>query len=128
MAYQKASTELERLTRLVKAYEWTLAVEKTSKMAEEVKRKQKELKQREAEVKTFRDEIVGMESDVKDIQKKRDKEMTKGGKVQGLQKTVDDLDREITKLKAQLEMDVANLQDERTRVTTIHQTVKDVSF
>jgi structural maintenance of chromosome 2 len=73
LAYQKATSELERLTRLVKAYEWTQAVERASKIGDEIRRKSDMVSQRTIELKRFAEEIKGMESDVVSIQKKRDK-------------------------------------------------------
>jgi len=73
LAYQKTISELERLTRLVKAYEWSLAVEKAKKTAEEVKHRQNHEAERKREVVKFGEELRGMEKDVKETEKKRDK-------------------------------------------------------
>ena len=73
LAYQKTISELERLTRLVKAYEWTLAVEKAKKVAVDVKERQAFEGERKRELGKFGDELKGMAADVKEIQKKRDK-------------------------------------------------------
>jgi hypothetical protein len=54
-------------------------------------------------------------------------ELTKGGKVQALQDKVNALDREITKLRAQWEMDSANVTDEQKRAAVVKKNVKEVS-
>jgi hypothetical protein len=53
--------------------------------------------------------------------------MTKGGKIQALANTVNDLDREMVKLKTQLEMKQSSLQDEQKRIQTAERNVVEVS-
>lgn len=73
LEYQKATSELERLTRLVKAYEWTLAVEKTEKAADNLKRKKMEIETAKEDVARGGRECQGMEKELVEIQKRRDK-------------------------------------------------------
>ena len=72
LEYQKATSELERLTRLVKAYEWVVMVEKTEKA-------EAALKQRKADIEGVKEDITrggreceGMEQEVLELQKRRD--------------------------------------------------------
>ncbi|GHJ85021.1 hypothetical protein NliqN6_1423 [Naganishia liquefaciens] len=125
LAYQKMTSELERLTRLVKAYEWTLAVKKAETAAAELKARQKAVETCRKDVERCKKELQGMEKDIEDLQKKRDKEMTKGGKVQALANTVNDLDREIVKLKTQLEMKQSSLNDEQKRISGADKNVRE---
>ena len=55
-----------------------------------------------------------------------DQELAKGGKVQAPQDKVNELDREVTKLKAQLEMDEGNLTDEQKRAAATQKNVQEV--
>ena len=54
-------------------------------------------------------------------------EMTKGGKIQALANTVNELDREMVKLKTQLEMKQSSLVDEQKRISLAEKNVKEVS-
>lgn len=54
-------------------------------------------------------------------------EMTKGGKMQALANTVNELDREMVKLKTQLEMKQSSLVDEQKRISLAEKNVKEVS-
>lgn len=67
------TSELERLTRLVKAYEWTLAIKKAETAAAELKSRQKAVEGCRRDIERCTKELQGMEKDVDDIQKKRDK-------------------------------------------------------
>ena len=135
------------MTRLVKAYEWTLAVKKAETAAAELKARQKAVETCRKDVDRCKKELQGMEKDIEDLQKKRDKvgdetepktilrcltwnitqEMTKGGKAQALANTVNDLDREMVKLKTQLEMKQSSLMDEQKRISGADKNVKEVS-
>lgn len=53
--------------------------------------------------------------------------MTKGGKIQALAATVNDLDREVVKLKTQLEMKQSSLVDEQKRTVTAERNAVEVS-
>lgn len=54
-------------------------------------------------------------------------EMTKGGKIQALANAVNDLDREMVKLKTQLEMKQSSLLDEQKRIQAAEKNVVEVS-
>ncbi|KAJ9114125.1 hypothetical protein QFC20_001641 [Naganishia adeliensis] len=131
LAHQKMTSELERLTRLVKAHEWTLAIKKAETAAAELKSRQKAVESCRRDIERCKKELQGMEKDVEDIQRKRDKplmgrllqEMTKGGKIQALANAVNDLDREMVKLKTQLEMKQSSLLDEQKRIQAAEKNV-----
>lgn len=53
--------------------------------------------------------------------------MTKGGRIQALANTVNDLDREMVKLRTQLEMKQSSLLDEQKRIHTAEKNVVEVS-
>jgi structural maintenance of chromosome 2 len=73
LEYQKAASELERLTRLVKAYEWTVAVDKTEKAKENLARAQRKVQECKEEIERGGKECEGMESEIKEIQKRRER-------------------------------------------------------
>ncbi|KAK8853473.1 hypothetical protein IAR55_004180 [Kwoniella newhampshirensis] len=127
LEYQKATSELERLTRLVKAYEWTLAVEKTDKAAESLKRKKRDIDAAKEDVDRGGRECQGMEKELAEIVKKREKEMAKGGKVQGLTDAVNTLERELVKVKTQIEIKEGTLSDDVNRVDAAKKAVKELA-
>lgn len=73
LEYQKATSELERLTRLVKAYEWTLSVDKVEKAGDALKRKKVEIEEAKEDVSRGGRECEGMEKELAEIQKRREK-------------------------------------------------------
>ena len=73
LEFQKATSELERLTRLVKAYEWTMAVDKVDKAGAGLKQKKAEVEAAKEDVKRGGRECEGMEKEVGEIQRRREK-------------------------------------------------------
>ena len=73
LEYQKATSELERLTRLVKAYEWILAVDKAEKAAANLKQKKKAIETAKGDVERGGREVTGMEKEIGEIIKRREK-------------------------------------------------------
>ncbi|KAL7424509.1 Structural maintenance of chromosomes protein 2 [Cryptotrichosporon argae] len=128
LEYQKATSELERLTRLVKAYEWTLALDKADKAARALGAKRTAINDTRAEVQTFGGECEGMERELREIGKRRAKEMAKGGKAQALTDAVNELERELVKVKTQLEIKDGTAKDDAARVQAAKKAVKDLEM
>jgi structural maintenance of chromosome 2 len=58
---------------LVKAYEWTLAVDKVDKAGQSLKRKKEEIEGAKEDIARGGRECEGMENESKEIQKRREK-------------------------------------------------------
>ncbi|TXT15793.1 hypothetical protein VHUM_00296 [Vanrija humicola] len=126
LEYQKATSELERLTRLVKAYEWKLVVDKLDKATGNIKQKKKDIENAKEDIERGGRECKGMESELAEIEARRAKELAKGGKVQGLTDAVNALDRELVKTKAQLEIHESTVADDAKRIEAAKKSAKDL--
>ncbi|KAF8907016.1 condensin complex subunit SMC2 [Gymnopilus junonius] len=107
--YQKTASELERIGRALRAYEWYEG------WIEQVK---SDKAQAEKEIKDAEKEVVK-------VSKKRDAEMSKGGKLKKLQEEVGDLGKVVAKHKAQLEIKGDTINDEEKKVVTLEKQLKD---
>ncbi|WVR09681.1 hypothetical protein IAU60_006756 [Kwoniella sp. DSM 27419] len=125
LEYQKATSELERLTRLVKAYEWTLAVDKAEKAAHSLKMKKKDIETAKEDVTRGGRECQGMEAELAEIHKRREKEMNKGGKISALTDAVNNLERELVKVKTQIEIKEGTLNEDAKRVDGAKKAVQE---
>ncbi|RSH76747.1 Structural maintenance of chromosomes protein 2 [Apiotrichum porosum] len=126
LEYQKATSELERLTRLVKAYEWKLVCEKVEKAAVTLQQKKEDIKGAKDDIERGGKECKDMEKELAEIEARRAKEMAKGGKVQALTDAVNNLERELVKVKTQLEIKESTVADDSKRVESAKRGVKDV--
>ena len=126
LAYQKACTEIERLTRLLKAYQWTQSQaqieakqqgladqkERTSSLAAAKKQKEREIKEAEKQKES--------------VEKRRDKEIEKGGKLKALEAAVESGEKELARYMAQVEIKQGSIDDDQKRAAGLADAVKEV--
>ncbi|TNY19274.1 hypothetical protein DMC30DRAFT_13079 [Rhodotorula diobovata] len=127
LEFQKTASELERLSKLVIAWDWTqdhARVERAREAIDEGERRRKEAVEAK---KRMEGEIKKMEQSAKEIEKERDKELAKGGKVQGLEKQLNALDMEIAKLKTQAEGKEREIKEEEARIKELEKAQKDLT-
>ncbi|BEJ15314.1 hypothetical protein CspHIS471_0410810 [Cutaneotrichosporon sp. HIS471] len=116
LEYQKATSELERLTRLVKAYEWRLVVDKLEKSGASLEQKHNDISAAKDDIMRGGEECKVMEKELQEIEASRAKEMAKGGKMQALADAVNELERELVKINTQLEIKESTVADDAKRV------------
>lgn len=126
LEFRKKASELEKLLRIVVAYEWMTLQSRATKgndtvSASEAKRLAAIEGKGRMEV-----EIGRMEKEVKDIEKRRDKELAKGGKVQKLEEEQKELARETTKLEAKVEIADGNVKEEEVKIQELEAAAKEV--
>ncbi|GAA6035309.1 hypothetical protein JCM8097_008810 [Rhodosporidiobolus ruineniae] len=127
LEFQKTSSELERLTKLVIAWDWLQDHARVEKAREAIREGEERRKEAVAERARMKGEIKKMEQEVKEVEKARDKELAKGGKVKELEKQLNALDMEIAKLKTQAEGKEREIKEEEERVRELEKTVKDLT-
>ena len=128
LQYQKTCTELERIGRLLRAWEWTEGNRR-------IRTKETELEARKSEVKEVKEnqarisrEIKAAEEDVKDVMKKRDAEMKKGGKLKLLEDQVAELAKVLVKINTQADIARKTIQDEKSTILALENEIKEVWY
>ncbi|KAF5360038.1 hypothetical protein D9758_007643 [Tetrapyrgos nigripes] len=116
LEYQKAEAELERIERVLKAWEWSECQTRLQTATENIEEKKQEKKQLEADKKTLLKEIETAEKDLARVHKKRDEEMKKGGKISQLEEEVANLDKEVVKVRTQVEIKDGMIRDEEAGI------------
>jgi structural maintenance of chromosome 2 len=126
LQWQKACSELERIGRVLRAWEWTEGRER-------VGRKQAEIEKKEGEMEKVRDgkeravrEGEAAEEDVKDVVKKREEEMRKGGKLKKLEEEVGELEKVLVKVRTQMDIKDGTIRDEQGKVGTLSGELQEV--
>lgn len=115
LEYRQVSADLERLSRLVVAYDWTTLSNKLATLAsraDEVKAAIIATDDSQADLKR---EIHAMEKEQGSIHKRMEKEQTKGGKVEKLKHAVDELATDLARLKTQIELAKTTVKEEDKR-------------
>jgi structural maintenance of chromosome 2 len=128
LEFQKKSSELERLNKLVVASDWMQLESRKSRGIETIKLTELDLKASITGQARMESEIARMEMDGKDITKRRDEELAKGGKVQKLEQEQKDLARGLALLRAKVDIGQSTIADEVTRSNELELNAKEVGY
>jgi len=112
--YQKASAELERLARVLRAYEWTDHRAKASRKDAQIAERERDATQaRRMKERATREAGVAEKNRV-EVQTQRDRELKKGGKVTRMEEEAKELEKVVIKLRTQAEIKEGTIKDEET--------------
>ncbi|KAF8059920.1 condensin complex subunit SMC2 [Lyophyllum atratum] len=126
IAYQKSCSELEKIGRVLRAWEWSDAQDKVVRKEQEIEDKKAEIEAVNKKKKKALKEIEAAEKDVADVTKKRDAEMSKGGKMKKLEDEVQELDKATVKIKTQAEIQEGTIKDEEANITTLNDELQEL--
>jgi structural maintenance of chromosome 2 len=124
--FQQTQNDLERLSRVVVAYDYTKCQEKLKQSAADLEAKKLRQKGLEDSATRLRNEISHLEEDVKKIRSQRDKELRKGGKAQGLEDTVKKHSNELVRLTTVMDLKKSSLAEETEKKTAVEKTVSEL--
>jgi structural maintenance of chromosome 2 len=124
--YQKTVSELERLTRVVIASEWLSKRQQVEEREEDIKEKEQEQEDVKKGRKRSSKELEAAEKDFAAVTKKRNDEMSKGGKLKKLQDEVDRLGKDLVLVKTQAEIKEESIKKEEENVQTLVDELQEV--
>lgn len=126
LQWQKACTELERVARVLRAYEWTEAKERVTTKEHDIKTKEKENATFNKHKTQLAREIEAAEADVEQVKAQRDKEMKKGGKFTKLQNEVTEYEKTLVKQQTQVELKQSSIQEEEDTAGKLQHELEEV--
>jgi len=112
MQYQKASAELERLARVLRAHEWTDHRAKVARKEAQIAEREHDVDQARREKERATREAGVAEKNRIDVQTQRDRELKKGGKVTRMEEEAKELEKVVVKLRTQAEIKEGTIKDE----------------
>ncbi|KAL7804350.1 RecF/RecN/SMC [Trichoderma afarasin] len=124
--FQQTQNDLERLSRVVVAYDYTKCQEKLKQSAADLEAKKQRHSGLESSAARLRNEISNLEEDVKKIRSQRDKELRKGGKAQGLEDTVKKHANELVRLTTVMDLKHSSLNEEEEKKAAVEKTVAEL--
>ncbi|UKZ73959.1 hypothetical protein TrVFT333_001613 [Trichoderma virens FT-333] len=124
--FQQTQNDLERLSRVVVAYDYTKCQEKLKQSAADLEAKKQRHQGLESSAARLRNEISHLEEDVKRIRSQRDKELRKGGKAQGLEDTVKKHANELVRLTTVMDLKHSSLNEEEEKKAAVERTVSEL--
>ncbi|OAA81520.1 nuclear condensin complex subunit Smc2 [Akanthomyces lecanii RCEF 1005] len=124
--YQQTQNDLERLTRVVVAYDYTKCQEKLRQTAADLEGKKQRHAGLEESAKRLRSELSHLEEDMKKIQAQREKEAKKGSKAQALEEKVKKHANELVRLATIMDLKNSSLAEEKEKKLALQKTVAEL--
>ncbi|TCD71064.1 Structural maintenance of chromosomes protein 2 [Steccherinum ochraceum] len=116
LEWQKSVSELERIERMLRAFEWTDGKARVEEKEEEVNRQQAATKRVQKDKTRFSREIEAAETEAQEVAAARDKELKKGGKFKKLEEDALELGKTVEKIRTQVELKQGSISDEENKV------------
>ncbi|KAH8105378.1 condensin complex subunit SMC2 [Cristinia sonorae] len=117
--WQKACSELERIGRLLRAWEWKEGKARVEEKEAEVELKEAEIRRVGKGKSKATKEMEAAEKEMKVVTAQREKEMKKGGKFKKLEEDVLELGKTVEKIRTQVELKQGSIRDEENKVQAL---------
>lgn len=124
--FQQTQTDLERLTRLVVAYDYLKNKEKLKLSERDLEERVQRRQHLEGNAETLRKEIEYLQEDMKKVKAAKDKELRKGGKFQELEEQVTAHSHDMVRLTTVVDLKKSSMAEEEENKTKSQATVKDL--
>jgi structural maintenance of chromosome 2 len=116
LEYQRATSELERLTRLAKAHEWQTLHARYDEKRAALKARKGEMRAQEEGAEALKRQIAGIDKELAQIERRRDQELAKGGKLQALVEKSKQMAHDVVKEQSHVDFKVTSLDEESKKV------------
>ncbi|KAG6336423.1 hypothetical protein ID866_2666 [Astraeus odoratus] len=116
LAWQKERAELERIGRVLRAWEWMMAKRRIESVDDEISQRQEEKSQLEDRKKKLSVKQAAAEKEYERVKAKREEELQKGGKLKKMEEEVAELEKELVKFQTQADLANGNIADEKKNV------------
>lgn len=126
LAWQKERAELERIGRILRAWEWTEAKRKVESAGEVIKVKEAEKQSVERQMEKLMKECKVAEEMREEVNEKREAERKKGGKLKKMEEDVAELDKELEKFRTQIQLANGNIDEEQKKVIASRQELQNL--
>lgn len=126
LAWQKDRTELERIGRMLKAWEWTTAKAKIEAAGESIKTMEAEKESVDKQRKKLQKDCKAAEKMWEEVNEKREAERKKGGKLKKMEEEVATLDKELEKFRTQIQLANSNVDEEQKQVAASREELQNL--
>lgn len=126
LEFQQTQTDLERLTRLVVAHDYTKNKERLRLSKEDLEARRDRAKTLEESAVRLKNEISYLQEDIEKVKRVRDKELRKGGKFQALEDKVKEHSHEIVRISTLVDLKRTSMTEEEEKTKKTEATVADL--
>ncbi|THH05591.1 hypothetical protein EW145_g4689 [Phellinidium pouzarii] len=127
LQWQKACSELERIGRLLRAWEWTEGRERVARKEADAAKKEQDSIRAKKEKDRLIHECQAAEKDCEEVKARREEEMRKGGKFKKKEEEVAELEKELVKMKTQADIKKATIEEEEKKVVSLAEETKQLN-
>lgn len=128
LQYQKSCSELEKMVRVISAWDWLDSTKLAERKAGEITVKANEKSKVERAKERHIQERDAAEEEHEAVSAQRERELKKGGKAKKLEEEVTKIDMELVKLKTQIELKESSVAVETKRVSEHEKDSQNVSI
>lgn len=126
LQWQKSCSELERVGRMLRAWEWMELQKRVQGKMAEIEGKEKEKINVKKGQTRIAKELAAAEKDVEVVLAAREKEMKKGGKFKKLEEEVGELEKALVKIRTQVDIKNGTISDEGSKVKEMERELQEV--
>lgn len=126
LQWQKSCSELERVGRMLRAWEWMELQKRVQGKMAEIEGKEKEKINVKKGQTRIAKELAAAEKDVEVVLAAREKEMKKGGKFKKLEEEVGELEKALVKIRTQVDIKNGTISDEDSKVKEMERELQEV--
>ena len=116
LEFQSTQSDLERLTKLVVAYDYVRSKQKVQQSALDLASKKERVAELETNAERLKREIGVLEEDMGKVRAARDKELRKGGKFGKLEEAVKSHSHELVRLSTVIDLKRSSMAEEQERL------------
>lgn len=127
LQWQKSCSELERIGRLLRAWEWSEGKERIARKEADIAKKEQEAFRVKKDEERITKELEAAEIDCEEVKKKREVEMRKGGKFKKKEEEVAELEKELVKMRTQADIKKTTIIEEGKKVESLAEETKQAS-
>lgn len=124
--FQQTQNDLERMTKLVVAYDYVKNQQKVIQSSDELATKEQRVKSIEDSAKRLKAEICYLEEDMKKVKAARDQELRKGGNFQALETKVTGYSHELVRLGTLSDLKKTNIAEEAEKRDALIRSVTEL--
>jgi len=126
MDFQQTQNDMERMTKLVVAYDYVKNKERANQAAGDHDAKAQRISSIEESAKKLKHEIAYIQEEVKKVQMQRDKELRKGGKFQALEDEVRKQSHEVVRLNTVIDLKKSSMDEEAAKREALVKSVTEL--
>ncbi|KAI9719939.1 MAG: Structural maintenance of chromosomes protein 2 [Chrysothrix sp. TS-e1954] len=124
--FQQTQNEVERMEKLVVAYDYIKHKDKSKQAGEDLEIKQRSRHDYEDSTKRLKTEIKVLQEDIGKVRAARDEELRKGGNFQSLEEQVKMQSHELVRLNTIIELEKTGIVDEEAKREKFEQSITEL--